>query len=70
MAGGLINLGLRLSRTVSDRLWPLSLAMVPLAVGLFLSDDGFPDAMGDGSNWKGLPLLLLVEDALVDACDN
>jgi hypothetical protein len=31
--------------------------------------DGFPDAIGDGSHWNGLPLLLLVEDAREEVWD-
>jgi hypothetical protein len=36
------------------------------AVGLPFMEDGFPVCIGDGSHWKGLPLLLLVEETRVD----
>jgi hypothetical protein len=50
-------------RTEVCRRWPLR------ELGLPFKAEGLPDCIGDESHWNGLPLLLRVEDAPVDACD-
>ena len=62
---GLMICGLILIRTMVDRR-----CLGPLDVGLPFNADAFPDAIGDGSNWKGFPLLLLVLEASVEACES
>jgi hypothetical protein len=48
-------------RTQFCRRWPLR------ALGLPFRADGFPEDSGAGSHWKGLPLLLLDDEACVEA---
>lgn len=51
-------------RTQFCLLWPLR------ARGLPFSADGFPVSSSAGSHWNGFPLLLLVDETLVDALED
>ena len=62
---GQCTVGVNEMRTQFCLLWPLLRAL-----GLPFKLDALPTDMGDGSHWKGFPLLLLVEEAWVEACES